>query len=85
MAEWSKYWNIKIIEERTQAIYFSHKISPPESLLTLNGWNIPFVSNVKCLDLTFHTKITWSLRISTSTIKAKAFRALIRTYSTFKS
>jgi hypothetical protein len=46
MAEWSK--NIKVNEDKTQAIYyFSHQIRPPESLLTLIGWNFPFVKKVK--------------------------------------
>jgi hypothetical protein len=49
MAEWSKPWNLKINEGKTQAIYFTHRIRPPESLLTLNGLNIPFVNNVKYL------------------------------------
>jgi hypothetical protein len=48
MAEWSKCCNIKTNEDKTQAIYFSYGIRPPESLLTLNGQNIPFVNNVKC-------------------------------------
>jgi hypothetical protein len=47
MAEGSKRWNIKINEDKTQAIYFSHQIRPPESLLTVDGRNIPFVNNVK--------------------------------------
>jgi hypothetical protein len=29
MAEWSKRWKIKINEDNTQAIYFSHRIIPP--------------------------------------------------------
>jgi hypothetical protein len=41
------------------AIYFSHRIRPPESLLTLNGWNIPFVSSVKYLGVLFNKNITW--------------------------
>jgi hypothetical protein len=36
-------WNIKINEDKTRAIYFSHQRAPLESLLTLNGRNIPFV------------------------------------------
>jgi hypothetical protein len=46
MAEWSKLWNIKIKEDKTQAIYFFSRIRSPESLLTLNGQNIPYVNNV---------------------------------------
>jgi hypothetical protein len=83
MAEWPKRWNIKINEDKMQAIYFSHRIRPPESLLTLNGRNTPFVNNVKYLGVIFDKKIT--LRLHIKTIDAKAFRALIRTYFLFKS
>jgi hypothetical protein len=83
MAEWSNRWNIKINEDKTQAIYFSHRIRPPESPLTLNGQNIPFVNNVKYLSVIFNRKITWRLHIKT--IEALAFRAFIRAYSLFKS
>jgi hypothetical protein len=44
---------------------------------TLNGWNIPFVNNVKYLAVIFDKKITW--RSHRKTIEAKAFRAFIRT------
>jgi hypothetical protein len=70
-------WNIKINEDKTQAIYFSHRNRPPGSLLTLNGRNIPFVNNVKYLGVIFDRKITWKLHIKT--IKTEAFRAFIRT------
>jgi hypothetical protein len=46
---WCDRWNIKINEDKTQAIYFSHRRGQPEPLLTLNGRNIPFVNNVKYL------------------------------------
>jgi hypothetical protein len=82
MVEWSKRWNIKINEDKTQAIYFSHRIRPPESLLTINGQNIEFVNNVKYLGVIFDKKITWGLHIKT--IETKAFRTFIRTYSLFK-
>jgi hypothetical protein len=72
MAKWSK-----------QAIYFSNRIRPPESLLTLNGQNTPFVNNVKYLDIIFDRKITWRPHIKTT--ETKASRAFIRTYSLFKS
>jgi hypothetical protein len=72
-----------VTEEEAQAIYFSHKIRPPESLLTINGQNIPFVPNVKHLGIIFDRKITWGLHIKT--IEVKAFRAFIRTHSLFKS
>jgi hypothetical protein len=43
MAAWCKRWNIKINEDKTREIYFTHRNRPPDSLLTLNGRNIPFV------------------------------------------
>jgi hypothetical protein len=49
MLAWCERWNIKINEDKTQAIYFSHQRRPPNSLLTLNGRNIPFVNSVKYL------------------------------------
>jgi hypothetical protein len=83
MVAWCERWNIKINEDKTRAIYFSHRKAPPESLLTLNGRNIPFVNNVKCLDVIFDKRITWSLHIER--IEAKAFWAFIRLYPLFKS
>jgi hypothetical protein len=77
VAEWVKRWNIKINENKTQAIYFSHGIRPPESLLTLNGWDLPFVNNVKYLGIMLDKKITWRSLIET--IEAKALRAFITT------
>jgi hypothetical protein len=83
MAEWSKRWNVKNNEDKTQAIYFSHRIRPPESLLRLNGQNVPFVNNVKYFGVIFARKTTWRLHIKT--IESKAFRAFILIYSLFKS
>jgi hypothetical protein len=54
-------WNIKINEDKTQAIYVSHRLRPFEAFLTLKGRQIPFVNNVNYLGLIFH-------------IAAKAFR-----------
>jgi hypothetical protein len=75
--------NIKINEEKTRAIYFSHQRRLPDSLLTLNGQNIPFVNNVKYLGVIFDKRMTWRLHIET--IEAKAFITFIRLYSLFKS
>jgi hypothetical protein len=83
MEERTKRWNIKINEDKKQAIYFSHRIRQLESPLTLNGQNIPFVNNVEYFDVIFDRKITRRLHIKT--IETKAFRARIRTYSLFKS
>jgi hypothetical protein len=75
--------NIKINEYKAQAIYFSHRIRQPESLLTLNGQNIPFVNNVKYLGVIFDKKI--ARRPHIELIEAKAFRLFITTYSLLKS
>jgi hypothetical protein len=52
---------------------------PPESCLTLNGRNIPFVDNVKYLGAIFDRRIIWSLLIEVT--EAKAFRTFIRVHS----
>jgi hypothetical protein len=70
-------------EDKTQAIYFSHRLRPPEAHLTLNGWNIPFVNHVNSLGVIFDKRIRWRLHIKI--IKAKAFRTFIRIDSIFKS
>jgi hypothetical protein len=77
MVTWFACWNIEINENKTQTIYFSHRLRPPGAHHTLNGRNIPFVSYVKYL------VVTWRLHIEM--IKAKAFRIFIRIYSVFKS
>jgi hypothetical protein len=74
MSTWCERWNIKINEEKTQTIYFSHQRRPPDS---------PFVNNVKYLGVIFDKRMTWRLHIET--IEAKAFRTFIRLYSLFKS
>jgi hypothetical protein len=58
MAAWCKRWNIKINEDKTRAIYFTRRNRPPDYLLTLNGRNIPFVNNVKYLDVLFDKRMT---------------------------
>jgi hypothetical protein len=72
MQAWCKCWNIRINEDKTQALYFSHRIGPPESLLTLNGWNILFANSVQYFVVIFNKKITWRLHIET--VESKAFR-----------
>jgi hypothetical protein len=83
MAAWCKRWNIKINEDKTRAIYFTRRNRPPDSLLTLNGRNIPFVNSVKYLGVLFDKRMTWRLHIQM--IEAKAFRTFIRIYFLFKS
>jgi hypothetical protein len=82
MSTWIEHWNIKIIEYKTQAIYFSNQRRQPGSILTLNELNIPFVSNVKYLRVIFDERMIWRLHIET--IHSKAFRTFIRLYSLFK-
>jgi hypothetical protein len=83
MAAWCERWNIKINEDKTRAIYFSRRRGPPDSLLTLNGRNIPLVNNIKYLGVIFDKRMTWRLHIEV--IEDKAFRTFIRLYSLFKS
>jgi hypothetical protein len=70
-------------EGRTRTFYISHQSSPPESFLTLNRRNIPFVNGVKYLGVIFDKKITWGLYIEM--VATKAYRTFIRLYSLFKS
>jgi hypothetical protein len=72
VAVWCERWNIKINEDKTRAIYFTHRDRPPDSLLTLNERNIPFVNNVKYLGVIFDKRMTWRLHIEV--IEAKALK-----------
>jgi hypothetical protein len=83
IAAWCERWNIKINEDKTRAIYFTHRIRPTEPLLILNGRNIPFVNSVKYLGVIFDKKITW--RPHREMIEAKAFKTFIRAYSLLKN
>jgi hypothetical protein len=60
-----------------------NRIRSPESLLTLNGQNIPIVNSVKYRGVIFDKKITWRLHIEM--VANKAYRTFIRLYSLFKS
>jgi hypothetical protein len=79
LAAWCERWNIKTNEDKTRAIYFTHRNRPPDSLPTLNGWNIPFINSVKYLGVIFDKRMTWRLHMEM--IEAKAFRTFIRMYS----
>jgi hypothetical protein len=83
MAAWCERWNIDTNEDKTRAIYFSHRIRLSELLHTLNERNIPFVNSVKYLDVIFVKKISWRLHIET--VEAKALRTFIRIYPLFRS
>jgi hypothetical protein len=72
--------NIKINEDDTQPIYFSHRLRPLEASLTLNGRNIPFVNHVKYLGVILDKMILWRLQIEI--IETKAFRTVQNIYKT---
>jgi hypothetical protein len=76
---WYEHWNIKINEDKPQAIYFSHRLIPTETYLTLSGWNIPFINHDKYLRAIF------GKRLHIEMIEAKTFRTFIRIYSLFQS
>jgi hypothetical protein len=58
METWCERWSIKINEDKTWGIYFSLSRRPPESRLTLNGQDIPFVNSAKYLIVIFNKKVT---------------------------
>jgi hypothetical protein len=60
---WCKRWNIKIDDDKTRVIYFSHRLRPPEVHLTYLG-------------IIFNERITWRFHIEI--IEDKAFRTFIR-------
>jgi hypothetical protein len=74
---WYERWNVKIIEGKTQAIYFSIRLRVPGDVLQVNGRNIPFINNV-----TFNRRMTWTLLIERTA--GKALGTYIRIYSLFR-
>jgi hypothetical protein len=68
--------SIRINEDKTRAVYFSHR-------LTLNERNIPSVNHVKYLRVIFDKRITWRFHIEMTEVKT--FRTFISIYSLFKS
>jgi hypothetical protein len=76
-------WNTKMSGDKTQAIYFSHRLRPPEAHLTLNGWKNPLVNHVKYLGVILYKRITWRLHLEM--IETKAFSAFNKIYSLLKS
>jgi hypothetical protein len=73
---------ISKLMRKNSGIYFSYSRRPPESHLTLNGRDIPFLNSVKYLGVIFDKRGTWRLHIEM--IEAKAFRTFIRIYFLFK-
>jgi hypothetical protein len=78
-----KHWSIKIIEDRTRAVYFCHGHRLPVLFLTLIGRKILFVNHIKYLGVIFNNRITWKFHIEM--IEAKSLRTFIRVCSLFKS
>jgi hypothetical protein len=79
---WCEHWNIKINEDKTQAMYFFDRLRPPQAHITLKGWNIHCISHIKYLGLIFD-KIT--MRLHTRITMIEGFRTFIRINSLFKS
>jgi hypothetical protein len=78
---WYERWNVKINEDKTQAIYFSHTIRPTDAHLTLSDWNIS-TNHVKFLGVLCNERITWRLQIEM--IEAGACRTFIGMYMYFQ-
>jgi hypothetical protein len=83
MWTWCERWNIKINEDKIQAIYFPHILRLPEAHLTLHGRYVPFAIHIKYLGVIFEKRNIWRLHIEMS--EAEAFRTFIRIYSPYKS
>jgi hypothetical protein len=73
---------MKINEDKTQAIYFSHRRRPVEAYLTSKWRHILFVNNEKYLSVIVDKRITWTLHIET--IAAKALPKFISMYTLLK-
>jgi hypothetical protein len=71
---WCERWNIKTNEDKTQAIFFSHRLRPLEAHLTLNGRNSPFHNYEKYRGVIVDKMVTWNLHEEIN--EAKVFRAL---------
>jgi hypothetical protein len=54
---WCERWNLKPNEDKTQTIYFFHRRRPVEAYLALKGRHIPFVNNVKHVDVILIEKL----------------------------
>jgi hypothetical protein len=83
MEAWCEHWNIKINEDKTQAICLSHRRAPVRTHLTFKERNIPFVKKVKYLSVIFYGRVTWRQHIDL--IITKDLRTLIRIYLLLKS
>jgi hypothetical protein len=79
---WCVQWNINVNQGKTQAVYFSRRLTVPDDVLQLNGRDIPFVCNVNYLGVTFNSRMAWRHHIERTV--AKALPKCMRTYSLFK-
>jgi hypothetical protein len=80
---WYERWNLKINEDKSEAIYVYNRFRPPEAHFILNGRTVPFINHIKYLVVIFDERITWRLHIEMT--EANAFRTFIRIYSVFRS
>jgi hypothetical protein len=80
---WYECWNMKINEEKFQAISFSRRRRVPDDVLQLNGRDISLVNNVTYLGVTFDRRMTWRHDIERTV--AKVLRTYLRTYCLLKS
>jgi hypothetical protein len=54
---------LESMKMKTQAVYFSHRLRPPEVHLTLNEQNIPSANHAKYLSVIIDKRITWRFHI----------------------
>jgi hypothetical protein len=82
---WCVRWNLQVkeTEDKIEAIYFSCRRRALESRLTLNGRNIPFVTQAKYLGIIFYNVI--KLRLYTEMVEHKTFRLFIEVHSLSES
>jgi hypothetical protein len=58
METWYERWNIKVNENKTEAIYFSPTLRPAEACFMLNARKAPFVNQAKYDYVIFDKRIT---------------------------
>jgi hypothetical protein len=56
MESWCERWNITINDDKTQAIYFSHRPRTVEAFLTSKGRQVPLVNHMKYIGVIFYVK-----------------------------
>jgi hypothetical protein len=58
MESWCERWNMKITDDKTQTIYFSHRRRPVEVFLILKRRHIPLINNVEHLAIKVNVKLS---------------------------